>query len=71
MKKHHNDFTYTQWSSRKNPNRILWQVLLAKQEVVTTCTTEIKAIDMCKELNNDRWYLLRGQTRADRVPSFG
>ena len=63
MKKHHNDFTYTQWSSRKNPNRILWQVLLAKQEVVTTCTT--------KELNNDRWYLLRGQTRADRVASFG
>tara|TARA_Y100000389_G_C17389070_1_gene478784 strand:+ start:563 stop:757 length:195 start_codon:yes stop_codon:yes gene_type:complete len=60
-----NDF---KWKVHKDPARLgqeLWQIVTGKT-LVTICRSEEAAVEMCENLNNDRWFLDRGQTRKDR-----
>lgn len=34
--------------------------------LVTVCRNEDAAIEMCENLNKDKWFLQRGQTRKER-----
>ena len=65
MKKR-NDYKYKSFRHPRNPDRELFQVHLGGDVLVTTCRSESEAVEVCKNLNIDPWFLDRGQTRDDR-----
>jgi hypothetical protein len=47
----------------------IWKVKTGgrRGDVVTICRSQEAAQSMADKLNNDKWHLDRGQTRADRI----
>ena len=59
------DFKWKTHSDAARPGVPLWHVT-SGNVLVTVCRNESAAVKMCENLNNDRWFLDRGQTRDDR-----
>jgi hypothetical protein len=59
------NFTYKRHVRTTRPDLNLFKVICG-QKLITICRSEEKAIEMCENLNNDFWFLDRGQTRKDR-----
>lgn len=58
-----NDHKYSMHTT--HAGTVQWHVKTG-QQLVTVCKDEPAAIAMCANLNKDKWYLLRGQTRKER-----
>jgi len=67
MTKIRNDFrVYEEVTTR---GKTFWRVKTGGKsgDVVSSCNSVNEANTLAKKLNNDPWFLDRGQTRADRV----
>ena len=64
-----NDFKYEPYKNSSHPEVPLWRIVCGKQ-TTTICRTEDYAIELVEKLNEDKYFLLRGQTQTDRAKSF-
>jgi hypothetical protein len=62
------DYTVVETTNKQGDLR--WKVLLAREDLVSTCRTLEQATSMAASLNLDPYFLERGQTRADRATAY-
>jgi|TARA_B110000285_G_scaffold70750_1_gene81430 hypothetical protein len=65
MAKVRTDYSVVEATNTRGEAR--WKVLLAREILISTCRTPEHALSMATALNLDPYYLMRGQTRADRA----
>lgn len=65
MAKIRSDFKVRPNTQTERTQENLWDVVVAR-ELVTTVVGKEAAESVASKLNNDPWYMDRGQTRADR-----
>jgi hypothetical protein len=69
-KRKHHDYKIRTYRTNLNPERELWQIYIGpddKDGLITTCRSLEEAEHIVRELENDAWYLSRGNTQADRA----
>jgi|AntRauMFilla1563_2_1112583.scaffolds.fasta_scaffold35135_3 glycosyltransferase A (GT-A) superfamily protein (DUF2064 family) len=67
MKAPRKDFTIRPNDQPQRREQInLWDVVIGKVELITTCRSELDAQQLADKLNIDPWYLSRGDKLADR-----
>ena len=65
MKRPRTDYTVRPNQQTHRLQEDLWDVVLAKTIQVTTAVGQEAAQELADRLNEDHWYLKRGQTRQD------
>ena len=68
MAKVTNDYSVVETTDTSGNPR--WKVLLAREDLVSTCRSLEEATTMAANLNKDPWFLDRGFTRADRIAAY-
>lgn len=69
-KRKHHDYKIRTYRTNLNPEREMWQIYIGIEEnegLITTCRSLEEAERIVRELENDPWYLSRGNTQADRA----